>query len=523
MFEDDFSILPWPAFFVRVIKNIYRFIGLFLIIFIDSGDDPMPLWAKFAAVAIILGLMIGPALIGHFTFKLKVTDERLLVKQGVINRRELDIPYSRIQAVSEKQWFFFAPFNLTQLNVETAAGDSSKAEVELLAIPITLAKLIEQRRQEASNPQQVASNTHDSSEATRVAPDEATAASSDALLASAQEQPDSSAQIEPLPVAVEPPLPVPPTPSYQISLKQIALFSLTDLSMLFTFVILFEFLERYLDKVLDQFIAQADQLVKTSAFVLVAFIGIVLVVILICSFIKSFYKYHRFEVFKSAKELTIEQGLLARNRITIPYNKIQGVQIKQSLLRKIFKLSSVKLILATGNSDKDQQSIYLLPIINDGELLAVLQNLMPAWDFGTLTYTQNAHARIWYFIRWRLGFGLVACGVAFYFKPLIGALLAVVVVLLILSGIWESRVQGYQIINERLLSVQTVAIITRTQSFLVRSKVQALECQSSLWLAKKKLGSVALTVKAGDTSFESQLNFVPVSFQTAIRKWYLAK
>ena len=535
MFENEFDRLPWPAFIARLLKNIYRF-GILVIVYaygaIKNDAHPASFMAGFIGAFLLLTAI--PAVLNQFTFKLKVSAEQIQIKKGILNRQELDIPYSRMQSVKEKQWFFFAPFNLTQITIETAAGDTGQAEVELVAVPVALAKLIDERRKAAiagvsvASEPNVAPTMDDASDGESIANDgplnsvNAQTHHVEAEAMTDTETVSETTQVvpstKPQPVAAAPST---AKPVYQISIKQIILFSLTDLTMMLTVFVFLEFLDRYFDDFFRTILSDADGLVKGSIVVLISVVALILLFIAICSFVKSFYKYNQFQVFKTAEDLTIELGLLARNRIIIPISKIQGIEIKQSLLRKIFKLSSVKLILATGNNDDDNKTVYLLPIINDGEVLTVLQELLPAWQFQAMSYQKNAHPKVWYFIRWRLIFGAVASVAAFYFSWIAGIVVVLGLILILGAGIWESRVQGYQILDEHHLSVQSVAVITRTQSFLARSKIQALQRRTSMWLTKKKLSSLTMTVKAGDSTFTADLNFFSDADNDVVQTWYL--
>ena len=50
------------------------------------------------------------------------------------------------------------------------------------------------------------------------------------------------------------------------------------------------------------------------------------------------------------KDLSYQKGLITYKLITVPFNRIQHVEVNQGILAKFFKLSSVKIYTAGGNA-----------------------------------------------------------------------------------------------------------------------------------------------------------------------------
>ena len=60
------------------------------------------------------------------------------------------------------------------------------------------------------------------------------------------------------------------------------------------------------------------------------------------------------------QDLSYQKGLITYKLITVPFNRIQHVEVNQGILAKIFKLSSVKIYTAGGNAS--DLSIPGLPV-----------------------------------------------------------------------------------------------------------------------------------------------------------------
>ncbi len=76
-------------------------------------------------------------------FEYRWSDSRLIVKQGIFRRVQLDLEFSRIQNVSVLKPFYFKPLGLVSLAIESAG--SSAEEVTLAALDATVAEPLRQR------------------------------------------------------------------------------------------------------------------------------------------------------------------------------------------------------------------------------------------------------------------------------------------------------------------------------------------------------------------------------------------
>ena len=69
-------------------------------------------------------------------------------------------------------------------------------------------------------------------------------------------------------------------------------------------------------------------------------------------------------------DISFKKGLIAYKQTTVPFNRIQHVEVNQGILAKIFKLSSVKIYTAGGTSS--DLSIPGLPVETAHKLKAFL-------------------------------------------------------------------------------------------------------------------------------------------------------
>ena len=82
-----------------------------------------------------------------------------------------------------------------------------------------------------------------------------------------------------------------------------------------------------------------------------AFIGPALLAVLALSLGFSWLKWHRFTYRIGAEELRITSGIFNRNARSIPFERIQDVNVEQKLLARIFGLATVKLETGSAGGD----------------------------------------------------------------------------------------------------------------------------------------------------------------------------
>ncbi len=70
------------------------------------------------------------------------------------------------------------------------------------------------------------------------------------------------------------------------------------------------------------------------------------------SLVLAYWRWKRFTYGIGAQDIVIESGLLSRNRRTIPFSRIQDVDIERKLLHRIFGLAKIKVESGGGGVDE---------------------------------------------------------------------------------------------------------------------------------------------------------------------------
>lgn len=91
----------------------------------------------------LLLIAVTIALLTYRNFGWWDTGERILVRQGVINRKQLSLPFERVQAVHLREPLYLRPFGLVDARLESAG--STAQEVRLPGIPLRIAEALRGR------------------------------------------------------------------------------------------------------------------------------------------------------------------------------------------------------------------------------------------------------------------------------------------------------------------------------------------------------------------------------------------
>ena len=86
---------------------------------------------------------VATAILRYWFFRYRINEGSILIREGVINKTQVDIKFDRIQAINTQQNVIFRAFDLVTVKFDTAG--SAKQEGNLPAIKIELADSLKER------------------------------------------------------------------------------------------------------------------------------------------------------------------------------------------------------------------------------------------------------------------------------------------------------------------------------------------------------------------------------------------
>lgn len=476
------------ALIKEIITNIRRnivpiVVGLFSVFRAINSRGYLPNWAVYLIIVIVVLLVLTPAVLKYITYKYTLEDQGIRIKYGLIFRKNTYIPYERIQTVQKKQWFFFIPFNVCQVLIETAGGNG-KEEADLVAVPVGVVDQLKDLR--------------------------------DGKKAAIQEATPETEEKEVAEAEVEA-----PEKTVVLQTKQLILMAVTSGGVFGTLLIVLAFMQQFRDVIpTDWMETQAEQLWKMGIIVFIILIILLLLVLWGISIVTTLFKYFQFKLMKYPHSLVIEKGLLERNHTTISLARIQGITIIESPLRQMLGLVAVKVITA-GNSGDEKQSgdILLLPIMKKDLALKTLKEMLPNYVFEIEEMERAPKSSLRRFLRIYLIWTIIPALVAsIMFFPL-GLISFILPILAGIKAISSYRATGL-FTHKHTLLVQSRPFISKLTHIIRKERIQGLSIRQSIWMEKGTSRHLNVWLKSGSTSTEAFVRYINKDQAITIYNWY---
>lgn len=300
-----------------------------LIVLVANSDDKV--WLTGLILTSLAALLILSSVMQYLFFRFNLTDDKLLIKEGVFKKQHRSISFERIQNVNILEPFYFRPFNLVTLQLETAGSTGNEAN--LAGINTDLAQKLKAR---ALALQQ----TH--------------ASISEELEPSTEKAENS----EVLAVATT---------------RQLVQYGLTNNGMFWFFVFLapfFSFIDDYLENKIGQENAQqiitflGDGISAKITLVVLVIISVILLMLLF-SILGSIFRYHGYTLSLNSETLKRRGGLLNTHEESAKRSKIQSIIQQTNFIGVCLKVENLILKQASGQQKQSQrENLFVIPSRN---------------------------------------------------------------------------------------------------------------------------------------------------------------
>lgn len=289
----------------------------------------------FGASAFIAVTVIG-AFLRYWFFRFRITDNSVLIREGVLRKTQVDIKFDRIQGIATQQNIVFRYFGLVTIKLDTAG--SAKQEGNLPAVKIAFAESLKDRIRQETH-----SNGRDSD------PEDA---SIDA---------DSGEQAHRTLLTLG-----------AFDMLRIGLSSNRSLVLLVLLSPLIEQIGQEAEENIDEGTVQAvvegaQTGVNISPGLVVLIVVGFLFSLMLASIVGAFLKYHRFKLIADDKVLRSSGGLLTRHEHSINFAKIQSVVINQNIVMQIFRRFSMRAKQASSGKQSQAKS-FTIPLCEKNQL-----------------------------------------------------------------------------------------------------------------------------------------------------------
>ena len=351
------------------------------------------------------------AIVGWRTRTWELTDGSIVLHGGVVNRRDLQVPYEHIHTVNMSSTLLERVFGLMTLDLDTGAAGS---EGELTRIKGLKAGMAHALREELFRRKARALESLRADAPGTAADRRTTCAVGEGADAAARPNgigparcPDSPMGADATPSAHPSPAsaardaassstgcaPSDPQPiaRHTLSTGQLILASATEArvaAQTFAFVILLAQGANFLQESrLVNLNDAAHDIAALPAAVLVAIAASLLLVSLmagvVISFVTSLVRYAGYRADRYEDRVVVERGLLGRTSHTVAIERIQSIEIRRGLLRQAIGYAEVRAIVVSGAGSADESStsdgIVLHPFLRIRDVEAFLGDIAPAY------------------------------------------------------------------------------------------------------------------------------------------------
>lgn len=508
-FERKASWLHPSSLLFGVIGSIRQFVVALVFMLIGKGvGDFSSMW--------IAGVLVCAAVIRVFlkylTFRYSLTDEVLLIDEGLIFRRHRTIPANRIQNVELIRNPLHHLFGVAEVLIETAGGSEPEARLRVLGMA-DVARLRDAIFRLRDSKHVLAPESNGSFEA----PIPLGPSYLQDDLAGEAAQSDGS--LHPAPYV------------YRIPLTRLMLAGLLSnrgfLLIPITLGLAQQLrLDEHMDVekvrrlVPDQITGAEEALWGAVAILLL------LVVLRLSSMVWCVLRFYGYELVRQGDDLRVKSGLITQRSATIPRNRIQFISIQQTMLERLFGLASVRIETAGGagpNQGKGNSAIagrWFLPVAHDSEIPRIMKELREDWGqpnqhfaLGKLlwhpthpqTYARLVRAAV------VLGVGLGVIVAAVWGVRAGGGAGLVAVVLFSTLARWKAKSLSYA--REASAVYFRSGIFTRKLSITFFDKIQNVEMLQGWFDRRWNMAALVVdTAAAGPAQHRVKPRYLPEEF-----------
>lgn len=312
--------------------------------------------AGLFAVPIVALSLVGP-LLRYLAYRYRLDDEEIVIREGILQRNERNIPYARIQNIDLEQNLLHRLFDVAVVRLETASGGKAEAEIKVLSLEAVerMRRLVFARREAGAAVEQGAPQGVEESDEGRL-------------------------------VVSTPP-------------GELVLAGLISNRGLIVVGIFFGALsqmgvwdnapwERWIDRLsrgdasiggIERVPAWSEHPLAIAGIVAALFVGFV-VAMRALSVVWTLATFWGFELRRRGDDLRSRYGLFTRLSATIPRHRIQLLSTRRTPLHRLFDRAAVQVETA-GSVETDGANVthrrWLAPIIRPAEIPALLEQALP--------------------------------------------------------------------------------------------------------------------------------------------------
>ena len=127
----------WAIIFIilKFIKSFARQAWVIFIPIVFGSSRSNNSWDTWEIVIAAMGVFSAIwSVAAYFRYYYNLSDSELIIKKGILNKSNINIPYERIQSVNFKQNFLHQILNVTEVAIDTAGSGEKEIQIDALTL-----------------------------------------------------------------------------------------------------------------------------------------------------------------------------------------------------------------------------------------------------------------------------------------------------------------------------------------------------------------------------------------------------
>jgi putative membrane protein len=355
---------PMSFLFVLMMQLKQFALPLLVLLFTGRSDNPSEWWGLIAVFILAL-YSLGQ----YFTYRYRVVDDGIIIRNGVFQKSLRHITFDRIQNVSLQQNILHQIFKVAEVKLETAGGTPGQSEGQMRVLSLHDAQALEQLVRARGQ-------LHIGNHGLLTTASEAGVDSDELLVLNSGE------------------------------LIRLGLISNKGMVVVATFIAALtqtgdnflggvkRFIVSHQQDILgytrDAHLSQS-QIIGTTIIMFVLFVFMMRLL----SVLLALMQFHRFRLAKNMRRLSIERGLFTRLRGSLPLRRIQSYSLNESWLHRCFKRQSLRVDTVTQEAVNAGASLRDVVPLARAEKMDALIRVFIKSDHWPLHTWQGLHPKAW--------------------------------------------------------------------------------------------------------------------------------
>ncbi len=465
-----------PFEFWKLLKgNVFFIIMLYVLNF---GSEKMYMKVLQIGFLVYLVWKVISVILRWYTYKYQIKEGTLYITSGLVSKSYRTVPLHKVQNVQQRTTLFHKIFRLTSLTFETGmTGDQGSVPFEMIS-----QKEAERLEGEYASKQEIPVNDIPEE---RIAED-----------------------MEP---AIEKTIHF--TPSKHDVLKA-SFTSLSFLALIPILATLYNTLDDFFD--LENAEGFLAKFLDTWWIITIVIAGLICVAVAF-GIVSTFVKYGKYEISSDHERIYIKKGVLDESAFSIRKEKVQAVEITQSIIKRVLGLAEVKLISAGSTGDEELETNTLYPFLSIERAYGMVEEILPAYKVERSMRSLSKRAFKIRMLRPSF-FWILTTLAIYYFKPSLWYISLILLVLIYTLRIMDYKNSRY-LLNDEFIqfksgSLETSLFITK------RSKVIQIEVERSKLQRLFGLATIE-TINRSKPVHHTKLQDVSVEYADEFYTWYM--